>query len=160
MPYEDLLGNFISLYYNVQIKNSTTTSWKDIYSPGINAYPTQSTDSNSTSTSILAISFAGTQVDIQLQAMIGYINSSFEYPTFINPVYSFVGQTSNWSPTQTVTLPANIPLSLAPASTSSTTTLSPTPTVPELSALAILPMFFVVFSILVILMVRKQSEIP
>jgi len=46
------------------------------------------------------------KVDFQVQAMIGYITSSTNYHSLPFPTtnYTFVGETSGWSPTQTLTI--------------------------------------------------------
>ena len=127
-PFNDPQGNPIGFYYNVQIKNhNTTDDWLLVY-PAYNGYPTQSTDSDYTNLSIAVASLAGTQTDIQVDANIGYIGREVLGAT--NVPYVFVGLTSGWSNTQTVTIPANIPLSPTPAPSSSTSTPTPTPTIP------------------------------
>jgi len=116
-------------YYNVQIKTNQIDNWMDLYTvEGGGTYPGQSTDSNYTniSISIEEVGLAGTQTDIQVQAMYGYIYNANPYSIYAN--YTFYGTTSAWSPTQTVTIPANVPLSPTPAPSSSTSPLTPTET--------------------------------
>lgn len=100
--------------YNVRIKpNNETNSWVEVYNPD-NEYPIQS---NSDYTTIsLSIegqmdsplnTIAGTQSDIQVEALIGYVHRvviGFGAPWFFN------GTESGWSNTQTVSIPANVPL--------------------------------------------------
>ncbi len=120
--------------YNIQIKDhNQTDNWGDLYTTaGGGTYPLQSPDSNYTgiSISIEEVGLAGRQIDIQVQAMYGTVVNT-KPPSIsgaIAPNYIFEGETSDWSPTQTVTIPANIPLSPTPAPSSSTSTLTPTPT--------------------------------
>jgi hypothetical protein len=70
----------------------------------------------------------GTQTDIQVEAMIGSIGRQFN-PNATSQIdmypYVFTGETSGWSNAQTVTLPANTPLSPNPTPSPAAT---PTPT--------------------------------
>ena len=136
-PYIDSSGNTVSFYYNIRIIDNQTSDWIDLYNAG--GYPLQSTDSDYTNVSIPVIYGqlgtsesggvipTGAQTDIQVEAMIGYITSTYvaynPNPPYIGGyyTYSFVGQTSNWSPTQTVTIPTNIPLGSTPVPSSSPT---------------------------------------
>ena len=112
--------------YNIQIKDhNANINWGDLYTTeGGGTYPMQSPDSNYTSISISIeeVGLAGMQIDIQVQAMDGYVYNADPYSLYGN--YTFSGETSAWSPTQTVTIPANVPLSPTP----SPSTLTPTPT--------------------------------
>jgi hypothetical protein len=136
-PYSNANGTEISFYYNIQIKtHNETDNWIDLYNTyeynNYVDYPQQSADSDFTNMSIpvntgqidndLLIP-TGSKTDIQVEAMIGHIIYSFDYeaqpPGF---VYSFVGVTSGWSNTQTVTIPFDIP------------TLTPTPTLTSVSS--------------------------
>ncbi len=139
-PYVDSSGNAVSVFYNIQILDDQSSAWSDLYS-STGGYPAQSTDSDYTNISIhvdtgqndegITIP-VGTQTEIRVEAMIGYISANFvaynPNPPYIADYtnYSFVGQTSSWSPTQTVTIPANTPLSPTPISSFSPT-VTPTP---------------------------------
>lgn len=122
-----------SLYYNVQVKNQNTPNenWTVV---GWNDMPNPEQTSGSEYTNITLFvegfagypgSFVGTQTDIQVQAMLG----SFSYgsTSLLTSGYIFVGVTSGWSKTETVSVPANVPLSPTPAPSSSTQTLTSTP---------------------------------
>ena len=122
-------------YYNIQIKDhNQTDNWEDIYTTADGGnYPTQTTDSDYTniSISVWELSLTGRQIDIQVQAMYGnVVNTAIPNSpnSELNPQYAFEGETSSWSPTQTVTIPANVPLSPTPTSSSSTSTQTPAPT--------------------------------
>ncbi|MBE3115630.1 hypothetical protein IMZ68_00340, partial [Candidatus Bathyarchaeota archaeon] len=77
---------------------------------------------------------AGDKIDFQVQAMVGSIHRVIN-PNFTNQLdmypYVFTGETGDWSNIRTITIPSS--------------ELSPTPSVPELSWLAILPLFVPVY---------------
>ena len=139
-------GGETSFYYNIQIKaHNETDNWIDLYSANItNSYPQQSYDSDYTNISIPVVNGqidegiaipVGAQTDIQVEALIGNIYSYLDFRTNPSPIiFSFVGETSGWSNTETVTVPANVPLSPIPAPSSSTSTLTPTPTLTSVSS--------------------------
>ena len=81
------------------------------------------------------------EVAFQVQAMIGHRDRG----TFINGFmpYVFVGETSDWSNAQTITIPSN--------------SSEPTPTVPEFSWLIILPLLFCI-SIALVIIRRRVSR--
>jgi hypothetical protein len=126
-----------SLYYNVQIKNQNTPyeNWTVVRYDGPN--PIQTTDSEYTNISLCIDgqwelpSIAGTQTDVQIQAMLGNFYYGHSNPP-ITSRFMFSGITSDWSSTQTVRIPANIPLSSTPTpSTSPAATPTPTPPIFE-----------------------------
>jgi hypothetical protein len=83
----------------------------------------------------------GGAVEFQVQAMIGHIGRTVGFASWY-----FSGQSSDWSPTQTVTVPAN--------------SNSPTPTanVPKLPWLVIVPLLLSVFSLAVLFRYRKMKK--
>jgi hypothetical protein len=92
-------------------------------------------------------------VDVQVQALFG---SYEKHPSGMRgagfPTYDFIfsGESSNWSNTQTVTMPS-----------STFTSPSPSPTVPEFPIwLVILPFFISLLSVAVVLRHRKTAKIP
>jgi hypothetical protein len=117
-----------SIYYNVQIKNQNTgEKWTVVGWNGM-TNPEQTTGSEYTNITLFVEgfagypeSFAGTQTDIQVQAMLGTWGYSEDLPIF-------TGVTGGWSNTETVNVPANVPLSPTPAPSSSTSPLTPTET--------------------------------
>jgi hypothetical protein len=158
-PAIDDSGNPVSFYYNVRIKgHDETDNWLEVYYSG-NGLPTQS-DSNYTKIPIpverqnMGIQIpAGSKTDIQVQAMIGRIGRVFN-PNSTSQIdmypYRFIGETSGWSNTQTVTLPANTPLSPTPsASHTSTPTLTPDNSAPNSSFLLITTIAIVVMAVLI-----------
>jgi len=185
-PYfNESIGQEISLYYNIQVSPHGENSWTDIYDftpyGAYQYYPEQSADSGYTNISIGVISGpdgqnafipVGAQTDIQVQAIIGYIASTYVPPSPSQPFtmgytnYSFVGETSSWSNTETVTIPADIPLSPTPAPTSSPSALTPTTTqtsVTSASYASLLLIALVVIAVLLavivflLLYVRKRK---
>ena len=127
-PFDATYG---SLYYNIRAEeHNETGSWFYPLEPIFQmdqTYPTQSTDSDYTNISLNIQTFGhGTQYDIQVEAMLGNVEDI--NPTVIGGDYVFEGSTSVWSNAQTISVPANIPLSPTPAPSTSTPTLSPTST--------------------------------
>jgi hypothetical protein len=118
----------------------------------------------------------GGQVDFRIQAIIGYstrINTTYSGPPIgLEPgesyhYYIFTGQTSDWSNTQTISIPADIPLNSSPTPTTSptqnptsTTSQSDTPTGFDWQTIAIV-VLVVVVAVLVVGMValwRRTSS--
>ena len=91
---------------------------------------------------------SGAKIEFQVQA-----SSGSPVLTSIIPevAYSIVGETSDWSNTQTVNIPVS---SVSPASSPTST-----PAVPELSWLIIVPLLLSVLSVAVILRHRKSMKI-
>ena len=184
-PYTDENGNSIGLYYNFRYKGHFGDTWSyypftDAYSkPNIQEQTTHSygpygggnfiyysaSNSANTTTSItldLLTSFPdgpqipdGSQVDFQVQTQIGQINP-IPSGMLAGDFYNFTGQTSDWSPTQTITIgETSASTSPTPTPTSLQNPTS-TPTVPELSWLVIVPLLLSLFSVVVILRHRKN----
>ena len=102
----------------------------------------------------------GTQTDIQVEAMIGSIGRQLN-PNATSQIdmypYVFTGETSGWSNTQTVTLPANTPLSPNPTP-SPETTPSPLPNpyvTPIIGVTIMVIVFLASLSLLIYLIKRK-----
>jgi hypothetical protein len=96
------------LYYNVRIKGHYAQNWTTVYNPD-NGFILQ--DSNAAYTIITNPPYSlgedilrGGQVDFQVEAMIGYV--SRDGGVMFAPWF-FDGQTSGWSNTQTLTIPAS-----------------------------------------------------
>ena len=94
----------------------------------------------------------GTQIDFQVQALIGYDEPIYASGSTVagSAGYLFTGQSSDWSPSQTLIFGE-------PLTTSPTQTPVLTPTVPELSWLVIVPLLLSVFSVAVMIRHRKQK---
>ena len=154
--------NIDYLLYNVRLKphNYPDSYWQELFNPNIDGFPIQ-TSSNFTIIPIAAEEAtelqyqiaAGATTDVQVKAMIGHIERGFNgnatnqiemYP------YVFVGQTSDWSNTHTVTLPPKVPIAVSSP--------TPSPTVPEFPALVILPFFVSVFLVAVYFKHRRTNH--
>jgi len=88
----------------------------------------------------------GRECDFQVQAMIGHIDPITTGPIAGDGYYSYTGQFSEWSSTQTIYLMTTQP------------TLQPSPTVPEVSIMAILPLF-VVLPLIGVIILRKNKHL-
>jgi hypothetical protein len=109
-----------------------------------------------------------TSLDFQVQAVTGFYSVTWQpgympgMPTQFQSGNGYwditfnPAESSDWSPTQTVTLPANLSLSTTSASSFTST---PTPAAPEIPILAILPLFLLVISVAFILRHRKTSKL-
>ena len=102
----------------------------------------------------------GGQVDFQVQALIGYYSGAVWYGNSWFDWSSSDLSSSDWSRIQTITIPAS---STSPNQTPNTTTspsssLTRTPTVPEFPLLVILPLFAFVLSVAVVYRYRKTRN--
>jgi hypothetical protein len=92
---------------------------------------------------------AGDKIDFQVQAMVGIIhrvlNPNFTHGQYDMYPYVFTGVTSDWSNTQTITIPTSSSLP------------SPSPSVPEFSLMAIISLITGIFSIALILSNRRSA---
>jgi hypothetical protein len=145
-PYQiDNYKHWINLWYNVSYKGHYENDWKTYFSPhgGSGAF-IQKSDSDYTVISFTYLPSEG-KIDFRIQAQIGY------YTQFFTPWvdYKFTGQTSGWTNTQTISIPNG------EVSTSSPT---PTPTVPEFPILAILPMSIFIISLVALRKLKKHCS--
>jgi hypothetical protein len=141
-------GYPIKLYYHIRVKGLDAVNW--YYSPGVNPdsyFPT----TNSTYTTgtygysgysfeirwgdLIAYRADGT-LDFQVEALIGYMNVTNINPTDIvtradDLLTEYVGQTSGWSNTQTITIgeaaQAHSPIETAPTTQNSPATSTAIP---------------------------------
>jgi hypothetical protein len=103
----------INFYYNIRIKGYYTGNWIELYNPS-DGFPQQWSNSDYTVFSYVwggeantlmgskSVNLpAGGEVDFQVEAMIGYVHRSGEPPWF---PWTFYGETSGWSNTQTITI--------------------------------------------------------
>ncbi len=153
-------------FYNVAI-SVDGKNWSELYhvEDAEDWYPQQSNSSTTvltyvagetiyyprdTSQGVGVIPKSG-EVAFQVQAMIGHRDRGAFKNGFMP--YVFVGETSDWSNTQTINIPETIPtISPSPNPT-------PTPTVPEISSLVVIPLIFGVCAIAVILKHRKTASL-
>lgn len=120
VPYYDEESEWnISFYYNIRMKGSYSEDWIELYRPS-DGYPHQS-DIEYTVISLgtlggtgLALKTSakmidvpsGGQVDFQVEAMIGYVHRS-GVTAIPGSGWTFTGEKSGWSSTQTITIPAS-----------------------------------------------------
>lgn len=98
----------------------------------------------------------GSEIDVQVQASLGYYStySVYDYQIYQTiSVKSFFAQQSGWSPTQTITIPANIPLSPTPAPTPS----SSTPTSSLLLITLVVIAFLLAIIVFLLFYMRKRK---
>lgn len=109
-PYTDTNSNRIRLYYNIRIKGQFTEDWTELWRK-------DASDSDYTTTyylygkdavkDILTQITSGYKVEFQVQAAIGHIESHHhpDAPYYFGWYDVFTGETSDWSSTQTLTIP-------------------------------------------------------
>ncbi len=141
--YVDSNGNAINLYYNVSSKEHFINAWS--YNDIGGGFPASKADY--TTLHILHPMFVNSsQEDFRVEAQIGHYTTDYYYINgFKVPNSTFIGQTSDWSSAQTLTIPAS---SVSPNST---------PTVPEFPTLIILSLFAIVI-LLSIVFLRKIRD--
>jgi hypothetical protein len=106
-----------NLYYNVRLKEHNSADWiypLDQLFYAYHDYPMQSTDSDFTNVSITVQSgflTVGSQNDIEVEAMLGNIGRNADS---VPAPWAFTGQTSDWSTTQTQTIPSTNPSPTTP----------------------------------------------
>ncbi len=167
-PYTDANNNNIQLYYNVRWKGQYTDSWEASLFPYVYVVQDSSNDYTDIPLGFTSNTFTwgdvaqinwhalGNSVNIQVEACTGYIIQTG------NPPYSPLNQTfiesesSDWSNTQTI-IASNVSTSPTPTSVASPTPTS-TPTVPELSMLAIIPLLVGVLFVAIKLRHWKFNE--
>jgi hypothetical protein len=146
-----------SFLYNIHVKGHYAQNWTQLYLN--DELPIANASSTQTSITIGSLGDvfgknglikdydlmvpSGGQEDFQVQAMIGGF-----FATGIFGHRAFQGESSGWSNTQTITIPA------------SSTSPSPTPTVPEFPLLAILSLFFVITltSVLILTFGKRKNK--
>ena len=154
-PFEVKLGTSnwtVYFQYNVRWKGHSEKDWHEIYgaSNGFlprdegseTVYSNQGTYSSSEGLKMTTLGMYTTfppnsQLDFQVQAMIGFVHRD---PSLIG--WMFTGETSDWSNTQTLTIPETL--------------ISPSPNIPEVSPLAILPLLISILLIATIILRKKH----
>jgi hypothetical protein len=104
----------------------------------------------------------GGQIDFKVRAFIGYFTKVYEYDKYVpgvpvddptDPVphyYAFTGEASSWSSIQTISIPDGAVI----------TSNNPSPTMPELSWLALLPLCLIVLAVVLLLKRPKHGASP
>jgi len=178
-PYkENITGTEVCLEYNVRIQIGNSSNWITVYSPANRGpSPTNSdyiiipfpilqssqhfndsrppengfyikayyVDGLGYSRATDWIPAGQVQVGFQVEALIGYENMIRDNAYSNHWVWVFEGQTSDWSDTQTITIPAG------------STSPLPSPTVPELSWLAIVPLLAATLFVAIRFRIRKNT---
>jgi hypothetical protein len=149
------IPNETYLYYEIRMKGHYSQDWTNI--SFVQANPrseytilTYAIDGNNAPdqfTSHLNQISSGGTADFQVQAQIMEYNT-FPYSQSI-PVFAVISE-SDWTPTQTITIPAS--------SISPNPTLTSTPTVPEFPAIAVLTILVTVFSFAMLIRLRTQKR--
>ena len=162
--YVDSYKNTISMHYNLRFKGSYGTEWMYFpfldnkqgvrkFAAGIFQQFDPDLKASNSSYTILSVDVPtmffdsskppiDSKVDFQVQALIGYISYAGD------GFYDFVGQTSDWSPTQEIIVSStNSSPAPMPTTTPTVPELNPSPTVPELTWLTLLPLCFMLLSI-------------
>jgi len=159
--------NGANLYYNLRFKLNSWVEW--IYYPlapssgYINASQSDFTVVSIPPTILTPNYPTGTQVDFQLQVLIGHDEAHYS-ASGLWTGNQFTGESSDWSNTQTLTI-TEIPTSTTPSPNPTPTSIpnygptsSPTPTVPELSWLVVLSLFAVMLFVAVKLRHQKTIQ--
>ncbi len=165
------------LCYNIRVSPHNCNSWTELYQSygGTDNYPGYLIQSGSDYTE-LTIS-VGTQTDIQVEAIIGHMNRVYN-PNSTNPItmwpWKFVGKSSGWSNTQTITIDESTPTA-TPTTPSPTASALPsqnpevTPTQPitqtgllfgldwEKTVLAVLALAVAILAVAVVVLWRKVT---
>jgi hypothetical protein len=154
-PFNDSDGNTINLFYNVRFKGTFGQDWTEMYgvertvwysfdNPDDNyGYKIQNYASQNTVVVITSPAQQG-QMDIQVEALQGYTNrTTIQGHIFMAVVgYTFYGEESGWSNTQTITIPA-----------------SAAPEIPEFPSGIILPLLVIVLiSVGLVVYFRKRKH--
>lgn len=141
-PYTNELGRQVDLHYIIRSKGHFGEDWP----PG-GDQEIANTLSDYTVILYDASSYlAEDQIDFQIQAKIGYTTYVEGKNIFDPNAFVFHGELSDWSNTQTIKIPGT------------SVTVSPSPTVPELSWLAILPLLVVMT--LVATLFSQKRRVP
>lgn len=131
--YHNIDNRTVNLYFNVLSKGHFSSSWGIQEADGSDSGVKMDYTSHYTIIKLYTNNIPSpVQIDFKVQAVIGYLVNQYEPeeplppPAIHDPNFVITGATSSWSNTQTLAIPASI--------------TSPTPTVPELPAIAPLPL--------------------
>jgi hypothetical protein len=174
-PYTDSNGNYTQLYYNVRTAGHFNGIWYEQYNSdtdNVFMYPTQSSSEYTTLTLDLQGNFSSdAMLDVQVQAMIGYIHE--ELNTLGTSLHGYAtvfhGETSGWSSTQTVTIAETTQTTTPSPGQSTSLTVNPTyssqtPTVTQVfssdlvgTATIVVLVIIAVLLVFVVFYLRKRS---
>ncbi len=150
-PYEN--GSYPNLYYmfRIQDHNLGHPNWmiEPNYFVGFISYGEYYKASNSEFTLVsLSYNFPSDQIDIQTMALVGN-QVPYTDPAVHEILYKFDGENSDWSNTQTITIPTS--------SSSPTPTDNPTPHTPQ-TFTAVIASIIIAVVIACILLLRKHRK--
>jgi hypothetical protein len=127
-PYDSAYGTF---YYDVRYKYHNAQGWQYFYYDGPNPHIQSNTsDYTDFTIGIDNRQLNASQIDVQVQALLGGYSygRDMSSPLALGG-YRFGGEKSEWSGTQTISVPANVPLTPTPdpqsSASTSTSTASP-----------------------------------
>jgi hypothetical protein len=146
------------IYYNIRMKEHNSENWVSttgyyIAESGVTGLTIRYQEINSIKV-LLGLSGKPYQIDYQVEAINGYLNSTLPGSPPIN-LELIIVNTSGWSATQTIGIPATTLPNPTPSPTASPT---PTPSVPEFSWLPILPLLITTTIALAIVRKRLQRK--
>ncbi len=144
-PYTDGKSNYVYLSFNVSYKGHFENDWKYYSNHGAGF----SQSNSEYVTVIFTRPPSEGQIDFRVKAQIGYY---YEYHMPWDAV-GFVGQYGDWSSLQTISIPDG------KVTITASTNPTPTPTVPEESWLAVLPLFAIMLSTAIIIRHRKTTNL-
>ncbi len=168
-PYTNSENRASNFYYNVSYKGYYETEWKGYYNPDSPGGGFLQSSSDYTVIYFANLPNDGGRIDFRIQAQIGY----YDYYFMPMRAYSFYGQASGWSSTQTIDVPAVLPTPVPTSAVTPTatvppsTTLTPTATSPssylpesitdwlQVGAVAALGFLVVLLFVLVVLLLRR-----
>ena len=139
-PYIDSKQNQIALYYNVSYKEHNENNWNYYYVEGL--LWGQNSTSDTTIIPFNQLTGKGGIVDFRVEAQIGYYIRGKQVPI----VLGFVGQTSGWSNSKSITVPAR---NFSPA---------PSPIVPDFSALPISFLIIAMATVGLLVYIKKHKS--
>lgn len=185
-PFTDQNGNNINLLYNVQYKGSFGQQWASMFGErsewaggavdpyGTYGYPTQDSTAQYTTISYsLPWNMVEGQMDIQVKALVGYTtrapDPARQHILWTVYKYTFYGEESGWSNTQTVKLgESGSILTPSPSTSNPTTTLTLMPTitnsprnpisVPLSTLIAVVTVFLAIIAALLLLLYRGHRK--
>lgn len=141
IPNANDTDNTSNIFWNIRIKSHDSENWtySTVPEPGVRGYVGETSTSDVTELQypfssinvLLGLSNDSHIIDYQVEAINGYLNTTYAYahPFDFDPNSTpvIVVNTSDWSSTRTISVPANVPLS-SPSSPIPTSSSSPTST--------------------------------
>jgi hypothetical protein len=130
------MNRTINCYYNIRVKGHFATEWNEPFERATQ-YPQQDYGSQYTVVLYNGILTYEGQMDFQVQTLIGSVDRADPpdgswMQRMYAPIWAFNGEKSDWSDTQTLTMPASTPSPTTPSPTDpEPTEITPTEPTPE-----------------------------